>query len=844
MSFRLFQRREPFAIWQRIATLALLLLQVSLSGCGGCNNSAQTPEERAAEQKRIEAEKKKAQEEREEDPFEIVRPLPIPNVQDNPIAAVKPGHWVTINQPMQANRDDFVGELTAGVVDKRDAPIPLAGTPFRLDSSQSVALPKKKLRNIQTPVFVPHSSRTTRITSRLGGRLGGAAIETSREFFRAMAPHEYVLVVLAREPDAYGYVAQLDSVRPPWSENFNTAQLTHYAVVALPPDRPIALPDFAACWTHIAYVIWDDFDPEAISLEQEQALLDWLHWGGQLIVSGPTSLDGLRGTFLQPYLPVQSWNATTLDDGALQPLNANWEVPLKKEPHPPLKAIEAWTGVDLELADSGSFVDGTGNLVAEQSVGRGRVCVTAFRLAERDLIRWRSFDSFFNACLLRRGARVYTGNNEYAETSLSWVGQQGRPDDPLRTTQLRYFTRDAKRQLLRRQRAPVVRGDTVAIGDEVIVPEPRVAGGAASWGSYSPSSDRAREILRTAAGITIPDSSFVLAIIFFYLLVLVPLNAMFFNVVGRIEWAWVAAPLLAIACSLLVVRLAQLDIGFARSRTEVAVLELQGTYPRGHLTRYTALYTSLSTNYDVIFEDRGAVSQPFPSEDYRLIEGQRRRTVTMRRGTEASLQGVQIDSNTTGMIHSEQYVPLEGGIELVGSGAQTRLRNDSQFDLHSCIILRRTSHDELSTMANGLPVEPEQQPPLLEACWIGDIQAGRSVAVHFANFDEARGAFREAAEGAPVEIDLQGLFALAWDAETFAKGDTRLVARIEQLIPGVQIEPAPSQGEGATLVVANLVYGPRDKPIKDRNSRFDFAFSVEDDELLEGETPDPFSTED
>ena len=33
-------------------------------------------------------------------------------------------------------------------------------------------------------------------------------------------------------------------------------------------------------------------------------LVDWLHWGGQIIISGPKSLDLLRGkTFLGPYLP-------------------------------------------------------------------------------------------------------------------------------------------------------------------------------------------------------------------------------------------------------------------------------------------------------------------------------------------------------------------------------------------------------------------------------------------------------------------------------------------------------------------------------------------------------------
>jgi len=63
-----------------------------------------------------------------------------------------------------------------------------------------------------------------------------------------------------------------------------------------------------------------------------------------------------------------------------------------------------------------------------------------------------------------------------------------------------------------------------------------------------------------------------------------------------------------------VVRLAQLDIGFARSQTEIAMLETYGGHPRGHLTRYTALYTSLATNYTLRSDDPATVILPFASD--------------------------------------------------------------------------------------------------------------------------------------------------------------------------------------------------------------------------------------
>ena len=47
------------------------------------------------------------------------------------------------------------------------------------------------------------------------------------------------------------------------------------------------LPAEWLCWTTLAYIVWDDIDPTVLNAEQQQALLDWLHWGGQIILSGP-----------------------------------------------------------------------------------------------------------------------------------------------------------------------------------------------------------------------------------------------------------------------------------------------------------------------------------------------------------------------------------------------------------------------------------------------------------------------------------------------------------------------------------------------------------------------------
>src|SRR5262249_41547520 len=114
-------------------------------------------------------------------------------------------------------------------------------------------------------------------------------------------------------------------------------------------------------------------------------------------------------------------------------------------------------------------------------------------------------------------------------------------------------------------------------------PVPLNGSGVAAWNDFSAVPTAARDTLREAAGILIPKSSFVVWTLAVYLFVLVPLNWAIFWLCGRVEWAWIAAGLIALCGVAAVVKLAQLDIGFARSQTELALLELHGGYPRGHL---------------------------------------------------------------------------------------------------------------------------------------------------------------------------------------------------------------------------------------------------------------------
>ena len=72
--------------------------------------------------------------------------------------------------------------------------------------------------------------------------------------------------------------------------------LRYYYVIRPSVEKTAPLPSHPLAWTTIAYIFWDDLDPGVLTNSQQQALLDWLHWGGQLVISGPSSLDKLKGS--------------------------------------------------------------------------------------------------------------------------------------------------------------------------------------------------------------------------------------------------------------------------------------------------------------------------------------------------------------------------------------------------------------------------------------------------------------------------------------------------------------------------------------------------------------------
>jgi hypothetical protein len=657
-----------------------------------------------------------------------------------------------------------------------------------------------------------------------------------------MPSYQYHLVVLARRPRTYGYLTSLTAVRPPGDAIGPAGAGADYRVAILQPSRRILLPMVAERWTSISHILWDDLPPTSLTPAQQRAMLDWLHFGGRLIVSGPGSLDSLRGSFLEPLMPARSTGTRPLATDDLTVLR-RWRRAAEPQTLAVSKPISA---VGLELSDPVRcrFIPGLGRLFAECRVGRGRVIVSALPLNDRRLANWPGWDDVVNACLLGRPPRRFVVG-ELGKTVAQWADRHRWPiyHDARLNSGLRYFARDAgvafedyatdmvhDQQLLAQTQAPVVGfvPDWDAPEDLVDPLAEPSAGGVAAWRDSAAVPDAAREALRQAAGVDVPPPRFVAWTVVGYMVVLVPVNWLVFRVLGRLEWAWLAAPLVALGCAAVVVHVARLNLGFVRSRSEVAVIELQAgsasaasAYPRAHVTRYMAMFSSLATHYEFTFDQPGGAVLPMAMEsadaaarrvDRRPRSDAAARPLRLTPGARPTIGGFSVTSSATGMVHAEQVLDLGGSLSLI------------------------RDPDGRMSVVNGTPLELigvgviAKQSDIHATCaWIGQLPPGarcrlsverRSVSTIRDDFwrAERREDLDHHAADPRTALLLPRLCALAQSPADMEVGETRLVGLTETPLGGLTIDPAAAQRHTAGLVVAHLEFGFPGEPESDVNS--------------------------
>jgi len=729
-------------------------------------------------------------------------PMPYPSGESPIASGIKPGHWLTAAQSLKSNNADSRGDLNSlsDVVQRKskwiDSQTLENGSMLTV---RPVVMPKGQSRKFEYRTRVPNrfagGNSKCFLSSRFVSSERSEFFATGASPFQTMGSAEYFMVVLTERPQRFTRFQVSDWAKPLRNEGefATTVPLINYRIVVPPAAGVLPLAETMLDWTSTAVVFWDDLPPEALTPQQQTALADWVHYGGQLIVNGAAAANSIANTGLVDLLPLKPTSNIQLDTDAAVELLKGWQVPQDPSTEKQVALLKSQTSrvaVDgIAAADAESLAD-SGNLLLTRRAGSGRVLQSRFDLTSDWLMTWKSYDSFVNSVLLLRPPRRLEVKESGDELTKFYQQTYVLPDtelqaaDPAINTRFRIAARDAYLPL--DSRSWEGQSGAIASGYE---PQIRVdaVSGIGGWSDTSDVIRLCRASLRAKSGIEIPDSSLVFRSLGCYLLILVPLNYLMFRIIGRLEYAWLAVPVIAIAGAVWVAHEARLDIGFARSQTELGLLEVQSGCDRAHLTRVVAIYNSLSSTYDIEFDTIDAAAMPIQQGGREAV------SAVFRTGVAAGpiLSGMVIGSNQVSMVHAEQMFSLGGTLTMDANG---KLVNETDHELFDAFVVRRDLSGALE-VANVGPC-PRQSNKILR--------------------------FRPATDEAIKETmseEASELEMMLVATQVVPLGSTRLVAHISEPLPGMSITPSTTQATSKTVVLAHLEYAPWPVPKPDVNLR-------------------------
>ena len=856
----LFALRPSHLNWQAIlksakpalrtaAATILILSLISITGCSGCQSKEEKDKQAAEAKLKKEKEKKK----KRKPDFESLAPVTLPGIINDPIKMkrrqtllrddpiqkeidklrsvslaknyAKPGHWQEVRYQANANHFDIEGELYAGAVPGNaiNRFLPVEGTKYTPIVKRPAALPKGKWKTFDSSLFIPlreQSYSTTGIRCGFNRYNGTATNFLNFNSLKAMAPDQHHMVLLTNRKDTFQYLELAPTIHLPGNDASARTNRPSYVIIPSDPQFPIPLPRHALYWSTIAYLIWDDMDPDQLNPDQQTAMIDWLHFGGQLILSGPDCVQRLEKSFLADYLPARADKAVNLTSNDLATFNTTWSLPEKnaKDKTRDLQILKnsPLLGVNFQIHTDAQFIDGSGDLVVERQLGRGRIVATSFSLSAPAVRSWRSFDSFLNNVLLRRPARTfYQNEGQFEEVDVfRWKNDNAPMREPLLQSSLRFLSRDLSAVGSANESSGDYRlgletdnkdGDEIdefaqfsydpgyvsvdLTGERNLEDHWHYGGydfdpqsGIGGWSDFAAVANAARSTLQDAAGITPPSGNFVLKLLAGYLFVLVPLNWAIFWMLGKVEFAWIAAPIIAVIGALVVIRMASLDIGFSRSNTQIALLEIPAEYNRGHLTEYSALYTSLSTAYRMELDGDGALALPFPSNRSKTFPPSQHVPLSLDKASANTLSGVQIQSNTTELIHAEHLFDTGGKIRLkIDETGQMTLVNSTNLTFKNILIARNAQADDGPTnkpeskKKTESPQDPTQRLNVKLAT-LESIPPNSQLKITFGNTQQVIDDYRRLPLMTNAKRDAERIW-----ADNFSKADSVSLDRLETL---------------------------------------------------------------
>ena len=282
--------------------------------------------------------KKKLEKDKSRAPFEFFRSQVAPF---DVLPFMKPYQWSTVFLDVRANDQDYEGSL-------QFFPVALPGMPQEVIYAREARLVKEQRSRLGMQTMLPRFPKEKELNLEL---LQPGAIRSNELWqvpVRLLPPHQMLVVVLSKESaNQYATWNRLPSCVPALSDREDpmALELQRYYRMVLPEEADKAfLSPHPLTWATISHVIWDGLPPDSLSVSHQQAMLDWLHWGGQLVLiggAGPT-YSIFRESFLGNYLPADPTGENALlGEAELEPLAEAYPpsvlqpLPLEQDPTNP-----------------------------------------------------------------------------------------------------------------------------------------------------------------------------------------------------------------------------------------------------------------------------------------------------------------------------------------------------------------------------------------------------------------------------------------------------------------------------------------------------------------------------
>ncbi len=751
---------------------------------------------------------------------------------------VKANHWFSLTFELRANEDDYDGFLVT-------EPVKLLGMPQEVFFRRDVRLLKaqRARRGLQAMKPADDGQIPKQFEVEL---VRPGALRPDMQWpanLSTLPTHQMLVVVLSKDATTKFTAWNRMSALIPSSadrEGGEIEKIRYYCMVLPMEPGTSSLSSHPLTWTTISHVIWDNFPTDSLTPQQQFAMLDWLHWGGQLIISGGagSSYALYKDSFLGPYLPAEATGETVaLAQKDLEPLSQSYPPPRYEKnfeaegnqvrprsqeaarrggltyqaPVPIRPASNRPVYLSLLQAKPGASTIALGEasphrLAVECRVGRGRITMLALNPNEEALLAWPGLDTLVRRVILRRPEDPAVGwditdadlanspfNGRLFGPDLTWYRIMSR-DAGVHSTSPRVTPTKPNQDALKGRVTKSADSDS----DNVISQLSQVQG-VADWRDSTMLPRLSRDLLEEASGITIPSSLFVLRVILAYLIVVVPLNWLVCRfVLRRPEWAWIAVLLVAFAFAIGVERVAARDMGYDTAADEIDLIEIHGDYARAHLTRLFSLYTSGRSRFSISYPNN-PTALALALDNGRSIRGEDISKSTFQTSPIPSLMNFLVQPRSLAMFRAEEMLTLGGAVRVVEEEGRRKIVNDSELELRDASLI--------DAAVAGTRQER----------WLGTIAAGASVEID----SRDRSVPPEKVNAGPGPDPNPFLEALrgAWENREEEQGELRLVAWFPTTIKGQVIEPPIDRQRGFTAVLVHLRNGPPPSPDGRRYNR-------------------------